>query len=347
MKIRFSTFVSVSLLCAVLVPGSVSGDSLGDFVELSRLREKKLNAELIPACESFLKAHPKSSADDDVRFYLAQAHFNLKAYDKAIAAATVALERHPKSGIQEQITMMRGEAYRNKKDYRGSLPDFKKVFDLANPTAGANAAHAQYHVVQAHYFLKQLDKAQAALDTLKEKYPKSSYVKTATTLLKAKAKAKVLASAPKPRGLKPGTVAPDIGFEILTDGSKAKLSDFRGKIVVLDFWASWCGPCQAPMAKMQTYREKHSDWGDKVELIALSIDAKRADATNHLKKRGWDKTLNVWAGEGGFRSDAPTNYGIRGIPTVYVIDAEGKVAVTGHPSRVDVPAVVDKLMAGN
>lgn len=150
--------------------------------------------------------------------------------------------------------------------------------------------------------------------------------------------------APKPKSALIGLAAPEIEFFQLEDGARKTLSEFKGKVVVVDFWASWCGPCQTPMAKMQTYREKHSNWGDKVELIALSIDNTKAAAANHLSKKGWDKTYNVWAGDGGFRAPAPTAYGVRGIPSAIIIDQSGKVVEVGHPMALDIPKLVDGLL---
>ena len=84
---------------------------------------------------------------------------------------------------------------------------------------------------------------------------------------------------------------------------------------------------------------------DKVELIALSIDNTKEAASTHLESRGWNKTTNAWAGDGGFRAPAPTAYGVRGIPSVFVIDAAGKIAANGHPGSLDLGGIVDGLLA--
>ena len=144
--------------------------------------------------------------------------------------------------------------------------------------------------------------------------------------------------------LMPGAKGPEFTFFSLT-GEEHSSKELEGKVVVLEFWASWCGPCQEPMAKMQTYVDKNPEWKDKVEVLALSLDNTTKQASEHLEKKGWHSTRNVWGGVGAFESNAPSVYKVRGIPTTYIMDAAGKIVKAGHPVTMDIPGIVNELLA--
>jgi len=142
-----------------------------------------------------------------------------------------------------------------------------------------------------------------------------------------------------------GISAPDIEFIRLDNGQKMKLSGLRGKVVVLDFWATDCGACQEPLSQLQGLPQQNPDWKDRVALVSLSIDDSLKKARDHLDKHNWTNTFNVWAGDGQFDSPPAKSFKVGGIPVDYIIDETGKIIKAGHPVGLDIPAEVNLLLS--
>ena len=133
-----------------------------------------------------------------------------------------------------------------------------------------------------------------------------------------------------------GDIAPDVPLVNVADGAPAKLSDFRGKVVLVEFWATWCGPCQEPMRKMnQVVVDKPDVWKEQAVIVPISIDNTTDLVTDHVKNRGWTNLQYYWSGSdgaGGWQSPAPQAFGVNGVPTSFILDRNGKIIWKGHPA---------------
>lgn len=143
--------------------------------------------------------------------------------------------------------------------------------------------------------------------------------------------------AVRPQLLAPGTPAPDFEVDAYA-GGKVKLSDYKGKIVVLKFWASWCGPCKASMPHFDQLYRTVKDQG--VELLAVCVSDDRQPYLAWVEANKARYTFPFFfdpAGRDRERNISINLYKVAGIPTVYVIDKDGKVAesIVGYNGEND------------
>jgi peroxiredoxin len=136
-------------------------------------------------------------------------------------------------------------------------------------------------------------------------------------------------SAP-PVGITAGQTAPDFTLQDL-NGNKVSLSDFRGRVVILDFWASWCAPCRASMPSLRAFYDKYHDQG--LVMIGVSLDRTGKDAADYLAENGYGDVIGLWESLIAAQRVARL-YGVSGIPHTFVIDRAGVIRFSDHPLRL-------------
>lgn len=115
-----------------------------------------------------------------------------------------------------------------------------------------------------------------------------------------------------------GDTAPNFNLPRLETKGNIQLKSYRGKVVYVDFWASWCGPCRISLPVLDTLRKKYRKQG--FEVIAINLDEEKEDAMAFLKE--FPVSYPTARDDQG---KTPTLYGLRGMPTAYLIDRQGKV----------------------
>jgi thiol-disulfide isomerase/thioredoxin len=114
-----------------------------------------------------------------------------------------------------------------------------------------------------------------------------------------------------------GKPAPELSIQTLNDKGKIDLSGMQGKVVVVDFWATWCGPCKQSFPKLEAMSKKVSD---KVVIVGVSVDDEKKGIVEFAKENGasfaigWDEGHSI-----------ANRWKVGTMPTTFIVDATGKV----------------------
>jgi thiol-disulfide isomerase/thioredoxin len=132
--------------------------------------------------------------------------------------------------------------------------------------------------------------------------------------------------------------APEFTLEAL-DGGQLALASLRGKPVLVDFWATWCGPCEQTIPVLVEFQRKYAG---RVHVLGVSVDWEREAVAPFARAHGMN--YPVLFGDDALAID----YGAPGFPTLFVVDAEGRIASAhvGVMTLAELEASVAPLLAG-
>ncbi|GEM_PF-1214739 len=150
------------------------------------------------------------------------------------------------------------------------------------------------------------------------------------------------AESPFEAGPKEGDAALDFSAKLL-DGGEVSMAGMKGKVVILDFWASWCGPCAAEMPSVRRVYSKYKDRSD-FALIGVSLDSEESDVRGAMKRLGitWPQ---VFDGQ-GWDTPMAQKYKVMAIPRAFIIGRDGKIAARDLRGE-ELLNAVQKLLDGN
>ncbi|MDD5543315.1 MAG: redoxin family protein [Acidobacteriia bacterium] len=284
-------FVLVSLLGSMHVIWSADGT----FEELLEQGQAQIKSnQFTEAVDSFLRANRmKNDGSVDCWIGISQGYRGLNMYDEAIQAADRALKCAPDDTWRARAHLEKGLAIIPKVDLILEYPEVAETEFLAAINLNPNPP-----LPAAHYYLGQMllkdSKAGAAVEHMKlyvQAEPQGGLAAKARQVIDRnqftnRTPANTRSFVPSRRDDAPAFLIPDFSFRTM-QGQTFNKQALQGKMVLFDFWASWCGPCRASLPQLQQLHD-HYARDDRFVLISISADRSERTWRDFVERAGMD-----------------------------------------------------------
>lgn len=242
------------------------------------------------------------------------------------AATASAPAASPASGIQEQLQQIVQQVdakIKAGKRTEADMADQLKQFDalLAKHKGEKTDAVAQVLLMKALLYVQVLGEPAKGADLvrqLKVDYPDTKLGKEADHILTALDRqvqdARIQAS------LNVGAKFPNFEVKGL-NGKPLSIAAYKGKVLLVDFWATWCGPCVHELPNVLAAYKKYHDHG--FDIVGISLDQDEGKLTSFIKDRGM--TWRQYFDGKGWNNELALKYGIDSIPSTFLLDRDGTI----------------------
>jgi thiol-disulfide isomerase/thioredoxin len=233
--------------------------------------------------------------------------------------------------LVKQIQVKADAGKRAEADFSDEIKAFDDLMARENGAKTDEAAHIAYLKARLYSdVFGNFDKAKAAFDQVSGNYPHTSYGRTASeaageiTSIEAEQKLQDEEMNAQIARFHVGEPFPDFNEKSL-NGRPISLAGYKGRVVLIDFWATWCPPCLIELPNVIATYQKYHDKG--LEIIGVSLDDDHDKLADFLKKHS-DLVWPQYFDEKGSENKLVTKYGIKLIPFTVLIGPDGRIINT-------------------